>query len=80
MLRQAQEAFCAEFRKSLENATFEDKRRYFDLLDVRVELAIENAEKVAYVSCKVGKQRVSVALTSPSSNIGGIVTTYSVFR
>jgi hypothetical protein len=32
------EAFCAEVRKGLDNATFEDKRRHFDLLDVRAKL------------------------------------------
>jgi len=58
------EAFCAEVRDGLDNATFEDKRQYFDLLDVRAKLAIENDEKVAYVSCQFGKQRVSVAATS----------------
>jgi hypothetical protein len=35
---------------------------------MRGKLAIENNEAVIYVSCKLGKQRVSVVQTSPSSN------------
>jgi hypothetical protein len=72
------EAFCAEVRDGLENATFEDKRKYIELLDVRGKLAIENDEKVVYVRCLLGKQRVSVVLTSPSSsnhNVNDIVIT-----
>jgi hypothetical protein len=68
------EAFCAKVRAGLDNATFEDKRRYFDLLDVRATLATENNERVAYVTCKLGKQRLSVAPTSPLLNIGAITT------
>ncbi|MBI5880375.1 MAG: hypothetical protein HZB53_22210 [Chloroflexi bacterium] len=68
-------AFCEEVRVGLDNATFEDKRRYFDLMDVRGKLAIENNEKVVYVSCKIGKQRVSLLATSPSSSTGAIATT-----
>ena len=60
-------AFCEEVRVGLDHATFEDKRRYFDLLDVRGKLAIENDGKVIYVKCLLGKQRVSVVATSPSS-------------
>jgi site-specific DNA recombinase len=64
------EAFCAEVRTGLDNATFEDKRRYFDLLDVRGKLTIENNEKVAYLSCKPGKQRVVQMPTLHSSSTG----------
>jgi site-specific DNA recombinase len=62
-------SFCSEVRSGLDNATFEDKRRYMELLDVRCKLALENQEKVAYVKCKLGAQRLSVVLTSPSSSI-----------
>jgi hypothetical protein len=64
------ESFCSEVRDGLDNATFEDKRRYMDLLDLRCKLALEDQEKVAYVKCKLGAQRLSVALTSPSLNTG----------
>jgi site-specific DNA recombinase len=64
------EEWCAEVRTGLDMATFEDKLRYFDLLDVRGKLAFENNEKVVYIKCKVGKQRVSLAATSHSSNTG----------
>jgi hypothetical protein len=59
------ESFCSEVRNGLNNATFEDKRRYMDLLDLRCTLALEDQEKVAYVKCKLGAQRLSVAPTSP---------------
>lgn len=66
------ETYCAELREGLEGATFEDKRRYFDLLDVRAKLAIENNEKVAYITCKIGSSRVSLVATSHLSNTGAI--------
>jgi site-specific DNA recombinase len=43
------EGFCTGVRDGLDNAAFEDKRRLFDLLDVRGTLAVENGEKVVYV-------------------------------
>ena len=74
------EAFCAEVRVGIDNATFEDKRRYFDLLDVHGKLAVENDEKVIYITCLVGKQRLVQTQTSPSSNTGATATTRSGSR
>ncbi len=68
------EEFCADVRDGLEGATFEDKRRYFDLLNVRVKLVVENNEKVAYIQCKIGKSRQSVVATSHLLNTGVIST------
>jgi uncharacterized protein YhaN len=65
-------AYCEEIGVGRDNATFEDKRRYFELLDVRGRLALENDEKVVYVKCKLGEQRLLQIPTSPSSSIGGI--------
>jgi phage-related minor tail protein len=59
------EATCAEVREGLDCATFEGKRRYFELLDVRGTLAVEFNEKVAYVKCKMGERQLSVVQTSP---------------
>jgi hypothetical protein len=39
---------------------FEGRRNIIDLLDVRVTLAIEDGEKVAYVHCLVGEAEVSI--------------------
>ena len=58
------QSFCAEVADGLDNATFEDKRQYFDLLDVRGKLAVENNEKVVYAKCKIEQQRLSLVLTS----------------
>ena len=74
------EEWCAEVRTGLDMATFEYKLRYFDLLDVRRKLAFENNEKVVYIKCKVGKQRVSLAATSHLSNTGAIAMPRSAFR
>jgi hypothetical protein len=60
------ESFCSKVRNGLDNATFEDKRRYMDLLDLRCTLALEDQEKVAYLICKLGAQRRSLVQTSPS--------------
>jgi len=71
-------AYCEEIGVGLDSATFEDKRRYFELLDVRGRLALENDEKVVYVKCKLGEQRLSVVATSPSSsnhNVTPIIVT-----
>ncbi len=62
------EAFCADVREGLDNATFEDKRRYLDLPDVRGILALENDQKVVYITCKLGKQRVLQMQTLPSQS------------
>jgi site-specific DNA recombinase len=74
------ESFCAEVRDGLDNATFEDKRKYIELLDVRGKLAIENDEKVVYIRCLLGKQRVSVVPTSPSLSTGAIAIINYVYR
>lgn len=66
------ESFCSEISEGLENASFEQRWHVVDLLDVRGKLAIENEEKVIYVKCIIGQQLLSVALTSHSSNTGGI--------
>ena len=63
------EAFCAQVRDGLGNATFGQKRQLIDMLDVRGKLAIANDEKVVYVKWILGQQLLSVARTSPSSNV-----------
>jgi hypothetical protein len=59
------ESFCADVCDGLDNATFEDKRYYFDRLEVRGRLAVENDEKVIYAKCKLGEQRLAQVQTSP---------------
>jgi hypothetical protein len=72
-------AYCKEIGVGLDNATFEDKRRYFDWLQVRGKLAVENDEKVVYAKCRIGEQRLSVVATSPSSNTGAIAISSCVY-
>jgi hypothetical protein len=57
------ESFCADVRDGLDNATFEDKRYYFDRLDVRGKLAVENGEEVVYAQCRIGRQQLSIVPT-----------------
>ena len=66
------EAFCAEVCDGLEYATFEDKQRYLQLLDLHGTVAVEDDERVVYISCRLGKQRLVLAATSPLSNTGAI--------
>lgn len=61
-------AYCEEINVGLDNATFEDKRKYVDWLNVRGKLAVENDKKVVYAKCRIGEQRLSVVATSPSSS------------
>jgi hypothetical protein len=64
------EAMCAEIRMGLENATFEDKKRYFEMLDVRGAVAYEDGKEVIYTTCRLGQQQVLQTRISPSSNTG----------
>ena len=59
------EAFCRQVREGLEHATFEDKRRIIELLDVRGQLAVEDGQKVVYVSCVIDQARLSIESPSP---------------
>jgi hypothetical protein len=61
------EAFCTEIQDGLDEATFEEKRQILELFDVRGKLAIENNEKVIYISCNLlnEPQRRSLVQTSP---------------
>jgi hypothetical protein len=52
----------------LDNATFEDKKRYIDLLGVWGTLALEDGKEIIYIKCKLGKQRLVLAVTSLSRN------------
>ena len=64
--------FCDGIRDRVETANFEEKRQLLELFDVRGKLAIENNEKVIHATCLLKPQPVSLALTSHSSNTGGI--------
>jgi len=66
--------FCKKIRDNLDQATFDGKRRVLELLDVHGTLAIENEEKVLYITCAIYPQPVSLVLTSPLSNTGVIET------
>jgi site-specific DNA recombinase len=71
------EDFCTKIRERLDTVTFEGKRRILEMLDVRGTLAIENDEKVIYLSCLIAPQPVSLALILPLSNTGVTATTSS---
>ncbi len=52
-------------RENLDQATFEGKRRILDMLDVHGTLALENDERVLYLTCAIYPQPASLVLTSP---------------
>ena len=56
---------CEEVGDGLDNAAFYDRRRYFNWLDVRGKLAVEDSERVAYAKCRIGERRLSLVQTSP---------------
>jgi len=56
--------FLRSIRNSIKNVNFQTKQRIIELIDLRGKLAIENNEKVVYLSCKIGKQKRSLHLTS----------------
>jgi hypothetical protein len=64
------EAICAEISVGLDNATFEDKKRYFEIPDVRAKAAYEDGKEVVYAKCKIGQQQVLQMQTSPLLNTG----------
>jgi hypothetical protein len=63
---EAIDAICAEIEVGLDNATFEDKKRYFELLDVRGVVALEDGKEVVYAKCKLVKQQRLQMQTWPS--------------
>jgi len=56
--------YCDSIRDRVDTASFDEKRQLIELFDVRGKLAIENGEKVVYVTCLLEPQPVSLALTS----------------
>lgn len=62
------EAKCDGIRDGLDKATFEDQRRYFELLNVHGKLVVENEEKVVYVSCRFKQPRLSAVQILPWSS------------
>ena len=59
------EEFCRQVSEGLGNASFEDKRQTLELLDVRGKLAVEDGQKVVYVSCVIDQARLSIVSPSP---------------
>jgi hypothetical protein len=41
---------------------FATRRQIIDLLDVRITLAIEDGQKVAYARCRVGEKAMSIGI------------------
>jgi site-specific DNA recombinase len=66
------EDFCASIKDNLDQVTFEGQRHILDLLDVHGTLAIENDERILYITCAIYPQPVSLVLTSPLSSFGAI--------
>ena len=67
---EAIEAICSEIRIGLNEATFEDKKRYFELLDVRGLLTLEDGKETVYIKCKLAKQQRLQMETWPLLNTG----------
>jgi site-specific DNA recombinase len=63
--------FILHVRNGLKDATFETKRRIIDLFDVRGKLAVEDNQRIIYISCKITKPQRSLVQTSHSLNTGG---------
>ncbi len=58
------ETFCRHVGEGLQNATFEDKRRVLEALDVQGKLAVEDGQKIVYVSCVIDEARVPIVSSS----------------
>jgi site-specific DNA recombinase len=56
---------CERFRSRLQNPTREQMRELLVLFEVKARLAVEDGQKVAHVSCKLGSDRV--VIEKPSS-------------
>jgi exonuclease VII large subunit len=56
---------CERFRNRLQNPTREQMRELLVLFEVKAGLAVEDGQKVAHVSCKLGSDRV--VIEKPSS-------------
>lgn len=51
---------CARIAKGLANFTREERREAYELLRLRVRIAVEDSEKVAYVECELDTERLSL--------------------
>ena len=72
------EAFCSRVKERFDLATFINKRKVIEMLDVRGKLAIENGHKVVHVRCLLGQQRLLQMQTSPLSSTGNRQQAYIV--
>ena len=65
------EAFWAKIRTGLDQADFNAKHQFIEVLDIRGKIAFENGQKVVYLKCltdpKEQQQRLPIR-TSPLSN------------
>jgi len=59
------EEFCRQVSEGLGNTSFEDKRKILELLNVRGQLAIEDGQKVVYVSCVIDQARLPIVSSTP---------------
>jgi site-specific DNA recombinase len=63
--------FANRVRDKLSRFTFEQRRYLIELLDVRVELAVEDDEKVIYVSSRIDSQRLRLEVAEKSDDNSG---------
>lgn len=75
--------FAAQVREKLGYADddFEAKRRVIEMLDVRAELAFEDGEKVAYVSCGLGYTKsCMLSNTTPDNGHHTSIPTFAFIK
>ena len=54
------------------DGSFEARRHIIEIMDVRASLAVEEGERVVYVRCLLGDDKVSIANGSTCSTIHNI--------
>ncbi len=59
---------CARIAKGLANFTREERREAYELLRLRVRIAVEEGEKVAYVECELDTERLSLSSNRSTIN------------
>lgn len=52
---------CARIAKGLANFTREERRAAYELLRLRIQIAVEDGEKVAYVECELDTERLNLS-------------------
>src|SRR5262249_54563751 len=60
-------AACARIAHGIEHFTLEEKREAYELLDLKIELAVEDGYRIAYADCVLDAKRLTMGAIKNST-------------